>query len=76
MVYDETGQLLTGTFLDYALPLAPDVPTFETIIVEVPSADGPYGARGIGEGPGVRRGGGRGERDRAPRPASGSGACR
>jgi CO/xanthine dehydrogenase Mo-binding subunit len=51
MVYDEAGQLLTGTFLDYALPLAPDVPDFETIIVEVPSADGPYGARGIGEGP-------------------------
>jgi len=51
MVYDETGQLLTGTFLDYALPMAPDVPAFETIIVEVPSADGPYGARGIGEGP-------------------------
>src|SRR6476659_3254964 len=51
MVYDDAGQLLTGTFLDYALPLAPAVPTFETIIVEVPSADGPYGARGIGEGP-------------------------
>ena len=51
MVYDETGQLLTGTFLDYALALATDVPAFETIIVEVPSADGPYGARGIGEGP-------------------------
>ncbi len=51
MVYDEVGQLLTGTFLDYALPMAPDVPDFETIIVEVPSVDGPYGARGIGEGP-------------------------
>ncbi|HEX6869329.1 MAG TPA: xanthine dehydrogenase family protein molybdopterin-binding subunit [Candidatus Limnocylindrales bacterium] len=51
MVYDEAGQLLTGTFLDYALPIAPDIPSFETIIVEVPSADGPYGARGIGEGP-------------------------
>jgi len=51
MVYDDQGQLLTGTFLDYALPIAPDIPDFETIIVEVPSADGPYGARGIGEGP-------------------------
>ncbi|MFL5674602.1 MAG: xanthine dehydrogenase family protein molybdopterin-binding subunit, partial [Chloroflexota bacterium] len=51
MLFDENGQLLTGTFLDYALPQAPDVPDFETIIVEVPSADGPYGARGIGEGP-------------------------
>ena len=51
MVYDDAGQLLTGTFLDYALPTAPLVPEFETIIVEVPAPDGPYGAKGIGEGP-------------------------
>ena len=51
MLFDDTGQLLTGTFLDYALPTADDAPRFETILVEVPSADGPYGARGIGEGP-------------------------
>ncbi len=51
MVYDETGQLLTGTFLDYAMQTASAVPTFETIIVEVPAPDGPYGAKGIGEGP-------------------------
>jgi CO/xanthine dehydrogenase Mo-binding subunit len=51
MVFDDNGQLLTGTFLDYALPLAPDSPVFETIIVEVPAPDGPYGAKGIGEGP-------------------------
>jgi CO/xanthine dehydrogenase Mo-binding subunit len=51
MVYDEAGQLLTGTFLDYAIQTARDVPDFETIIVEVPAPDGPYGARGIGEGP-------------------------
>ena len=51
MLYDGSGQLLTGTFLDYAMPTAPMVPTFETIIVEVPAPDGPYGAKGIGEGP-------------------------
>ena len=51
MVHDETGQLLTGTFLDYAMQTAKAVPTFETIIVEVPAPDGPYGAKGIGEGP-------------------------
>ena len=51
MVYDDLGQLLTGTFLDYALPTSVDVPVFETIIVEVPAPDGPYGAKGIGEGP-------------------------
>ena len=51
MVYDDAGQLLTGTFLDYVMPTAPMVPNFETIIVEVPAPDGPYGAKGIGEGP-------------------------
>lgn len=51
MVYDDAGQLLSGTFLDYPIQTAPIVPTFETIIVEVPAPDGPYGAKGIGEGP-------------------------
>ena len=51
MEYDEGGQLLTGTFLDYPIPQSTDVPVFETIIVEVPAPDGPYGAKGIGEGP-------------------------
>jgi CO/xanthine dehydrogenase Mo-binding subunit len=51
MIHDDTGQLLTGTFLDYAIQTAEAVPTFETIIVEVPAPDGPYGAKGIGEGP-------------------------
>jgi CO/xanthine dehydrogenase Mo-binding subunit len=51
MVHDGTGQLLTGSFLDYAMQTAEDVPVFETIIVEVPAPDGPYGAKGIGEGP-------------------------
>src|SRR5439155_8906644 len=51
MVYDDVGQLQTGTFLDYVLQTAPMVPEFETILVEVPAPDGPYGAKGIGEGP-------------------------
>ena len=51
MVYDDAGQLQTGTFLDYVLQTAPMVPVFETILVEVPAPDGPYGAKGIGEGP-------------------------
>ncbi|HEV8403123.1 MAG TPA: xanthine dehydrogenase family protein molybdopterin-binding subunit [Candidatus Limnocylindrales bacterium] len=51
MLFDDSGQLLTGTFLDYALPTADASPRFETLLVEVPSTDGPYGARGIGEGP-------------------------
>lgn len=52
MLYDETGQLITGTWMDYAMPssvLAP--PQIETIIVEVSSKQGPMGARGAGEPP-------------------------
>ena len=75
MVYDESGQLLTGTFLDYALPVAPDIPSFETIIVEVPSDDGPYGARGIGEGPVCGAAAASPTRSRR-RPVCGSGRCR
>ena len=49
MVHDEQGQLLTGTLMDYALPRANQMPSFETLIVEVPAPDGPFGAKGIGE---------------------------
>ena len=49
LVHDEHGQLLTGTFLDYALPRASMLPPIETLIVEVPAPEGPFGARGIGE---------------------------
>jgi len=51
LVHDEQGQLLTGTFLDYALPRAAMLPPIETLIVEVPAPEGPFGARGIGEAP-------------------------
>ncbi|MBI4505770.1 MAG: xanthine dehydrogenase family protein, partial [Chloroflexi bacterium] len=51
LVYDEGGQLLTATLMDYALPTAEMVPAFATRIVEVPAADGPLGARGVGEPP-------------------------
>lgn len=51
MVYDEMGNLLTGTLMDYALPAIDDVPAIETHIVEVPSPSGPFGARGVGEPP-------------------------
>jgi CO/xanthine dehydrogenase Mo-binding subunit len=51
MVYDENGQLLTGSFMDYDMPKIDTVPTIETILVQVPSPHGPFGARGIGEPP-------------------------
>ncbi len=51
MIYDENGQLLTGSFMDYDIPKIDTVPTVETILVQVPSPHGPFGARGIGEPP-------------------------
>lgn len=50
-IYDESGTLLTSSFVDYAIPRASDVPPTETLIVEVPSEAGPYGAKGVGEPP-------------------------
>jgi hypothetical protein len=49
MLHDEHGQLVTGSFLDYAVPRASWIPPIETIIVEVPAPEGPFGAKGIGE---------------------------
>ncbi len=51
LLYDEGGQLLTGSFMDYALPNASRVPSFEVLLIENPSPDGPFGARGVGEPP-------------------------
>ncbi len=51
MTYDEQGQLLTSTLMDYALPHSQDVPTITPLLVEVPSELGPFGAKGVGEPP-------------------------
>ena len=51
MTYDENGQLLTSTLMDYALPQSQDVPTITSLLVEVPSQLGPFGAKGVGEPP-------------------------
>jgi aerobic carbon-monoxide dehydrogenase large subunit len=49
-VYDgETGQLLTASFLDYALPRADDLPAFETWLDDVPTAGNELGVKGAGE---------------------------
>jgi carbon-monoxide dehydrogenase large subunit len=50
-VYDrETGQLLTGTFMDYCMPRAPDLPTFEVFYHETcPCPHNPLGVKGCGE---------------------------
>jgi carbon-monoxide dehydrogenase large subunit len=49
MVYAD-GQLLSGSFMDYALPRADDFPLFVTTLSEVPSTTHPLGFRGGGEG--------------------------
>jgi aerobic carbon-monoxide dehydrogenase large subunit len=49
VVYDEEGQLVTGTFVDYALPSAADVPSFETDRTETPTPTNTLGVKGVGE---------------------------
>jgi aerobic carbon-monoxide dehydrogenase large subunit len=49
VVYDEEGQLVTGTFVDYALPTAAEVPDFETDRTETPSPVNSLGVKGVGE---------------------------
>jgi carbon-monoxide dehydrogenase large subunit len=47
--YDEDGQLVTGTFVDYALPTAAELPSFETDRTVTPSPVNSLGAKGVGE---------------------------
>jgi carbon-monoxide dehydrogenase large subunit len=49
IVYDADGQLVTGTFVDYALPTAAELPSFETDRTETPSPVNSLGVKGIGE---------------------------
>jgi carbon-monoxide dehydrogenase large subunit len=49
VVYDETGQLVTGTLMDYALPKAVMIPHLELDHTETPSPVNPLGAKGVGE---------------------------
>ncbi|MDO8477291.1 MAG: xanthine dehydrogenase family protein molybdopterin-binding subunit [Candidatus Rokubacteria bacterium] len=50
MVYDEQAQLLTGTFMDYLVPTAMEVPPIETVHLEYPSPRNTLGMKGVGEG--------------------------
>jgi len=49
--YDKDGHLLNGSLLDYRMPTALDLPMIETVMVEVPNPNHPYGVRGVGEVP-------------------------
>ena len=50
VIYDEgSGQLMTGSFLDYSMPRADDLPAFASALVEIPAKTNPLGIKGIAE---------------------------
>ena len=49
LVIDDRGRVKNPSFLDYHLVTSLDLPKLETIIVECPDPNGPYGAKGLGE---------------------------
>ncbi len=50
-VWDDSGPLLTGSFMDYAMPLAKHLPDFDVQFMETPSPFNPLGVKGMGETP-------------------------
>jgi aerobic carbon-monoxide dehydrogenase large subunit len=50
IIYDKNGQLLTGTYMDYLIPTATEIPDIVTIHMETASTRNPLGVKGLGEG--------------------------
>ena len=50
-VFDDSGNMLNPTFLDYRMPTSLDLPMIDTVVVEVANPGHPYGVRGVGEVP-------------------------
>ncbi|MDT4982650.1 MAG: aerobic carbon-monoxide dehydrogenase large subunit [Pseudonocardiales bacterium] len=48
-VFDDAGNLTTGTFVDYTIPSAADLPSFTTDRTETPATSNPLGVKGVGE---------------------------
>jgi carbon-monoxide dehydrogenase large subunit len=48
-IYDKNGQLVTGSFMDYSIPRATDVPSFKVDTRETPCTHNPLGVKGCGE---------------------------
>jgi xanthine dehydrogenase molybdenum-binding subunit len=48
-VFNDKGEMLNASFLDYRMPTSLDLPMIDTVIVEVPNPGHPYGLRGVGE---------------------------
>ena len=51
LVFDDQGTPITGSLMDYTVPKASQSPSVQTVLVEVPSLLGPFGAKGVGEPP-------------------------
>jgi xanthine dehydrogenase molybdenum-binding subunit len=49
--FDEQGKMMNTSFLDYRMPTIVDAPHIETVLVEVPNPNHPYGVRGVAETP-------------------------
>ncbi len=50
-VYNDAGNMVNSSFLDYRMPTSLDLPMIDTVLVEVPNPGHPYGVRGVGEVP-------------------------
>ena len=50
IVYDQNGQLLSGSFMNYLLPGSMEIPKIKTVHLESPSPLNPLGIKGLGEG--------------------------
>jgi len=48
-VFNDKGEMLNSSFLDYRMPTSLDLPMIDTVIVEVPNPGHPFGLRGVGE---------------------------
>jgi len=49
LIFDDTGQLMNASFMDYLMPTALDVPRVELAHIETPSPLNPLGTKGVGE---------------------------
>jgi carbon-monoxide dehydrogenase large subunit len=49
VIYDDAGQLVTGSFMDYAMPRAEDMPPLRDAMHNVPATTNPLGVKGVGE---------------------------
>jgi aerobic carbon-monoxide dehydrogenase large subunit len=53
LIYDKSGNILNGTFMDYLVPTAVESPSWETGHTVTPAPHHPIGAKGVGESPTV-----------------------